>query len=343
MSFRDSLRSSILYDRTQSMYIVPYYMRPMSSTMSFIPDIPHLEPKGIVSSSFRRAWAEGYTGSGIIVGVLDTGIDTSHPEIRDRVVKSLNFTQAHSPGIHGTHICGTIAANGRLVGGAYNASIIDFKVVSEDVGYGSPEIVAQAIMKGADEGCSVLNLSLAATELSYQAKTKLSSAVLYAWNRGCVCVSASGNYGDLDLTTMYTFPASIDLVQAVSSCSVDENHVPTIDDYSSENRRVMVSCVGTDVLSTVPNGYGMLSGTSMASAHASAMAAIYAEKLVRSGMNSHSPSFSRLLVDELYSNTIPIYNREAYGHGFVRYRPSTPVLSSNKYYIDKTYVGDRIY
>jgi subtilisin family serine protease len=319
------------------------FVVPMSSRMSFIADIPHLEPKGIVASSFKRAWIEGYSGRGIIVGILDTGIDAGHPEIRGKVVKSLNYTVDNSPGIHGTHICGTIAAHGRLVGGAHNASIIDFKVVSEAVGYGSPDVVAEAIMKGADEGCSVLNLSLAATELSYQAKTKLSSAVSYAWNRGCVCISASGNYGNLDLTTMYAFPASIDLVQAVSSCFVDENHIPMIDDYSSENKRVMVSCVGTDVLSTVPNGYAMLTGTSMASAHASAMAAIYAEKLVRAGMNPHSPSFSRLLVDELHGNTIPIYNREAHGYGFVRYRPSTPVLSSNKYYIDETYVGDLIY
>jgi subtilisin family serine protease len=324
------------------MYIPAYFVRPMSLDNTFLDRIPRLKPKGIVASSFERAWLDGLTGRGITIAVADTGIYSCHPDLQGKVKKAYNFTEDDQYGIHGTHIAGTIAAEGNILGGAYGASLIDMKVVSEAIGSGVPEAIAAAILQATEEGCSVINLSLAATDLSYQAKTKISSAVLYAWNRGCICISASGNYGyeqpNLD---NLTFPASVDLVQAVTSCSVSTDCVPILDDYSSENSRVCVSCVGTDVLSTVPGGYALFTGTSMASAHASAMACLLAEKLVRLGVSRFTPTFSKCLVNELRTHTVPfIRDRATHGYGFLRYDPRSPVIQRTHYFLDDVYVGD---
>ena len=81
-------------------------------------------PKGISSSSFQRAWRDGYTGENIIVAVIDTGIDTTHPDLQNKVIKTLNLTDESISDDHGTHVAGTIAANGYLVGGAYNCKLI---------------------------------------------------------------------------------------------------------------------------------------------------------------------------------------------------------------------------
>ncbi|GFJ94095.1 S8 family serine peptidase [Phytohabitans rumicis] len=71
------------------------------------------------------AWQAGRTGRGVVVGVLDTGVDASHPDLAGRIRASENFTDSPEPGDthgHGTHVASTMAGNGAASGGGTRAS-----------------------------------------------------------------------------------------------------------------------------------------------------------------------------------------------------------------------------
>jgi len=83
----------------------------------------HLYPKGICSSAFKKAWDAEFTGKDVLVAVVDTGIDSTHPDLKDKVIKSINLTGEPLQESHGTYVAGIIAGNGWLYGGAPDASL----------------------------------------------------------------------------------------------------------------------------------------------------------------------------------------------------------------------------
>jgi major intracellular serine protease len=321
-------------------------------------------PKGISSSAFQRAWDNGYDGSNILVAVLDTGVDRSHPDLSHKVLDAINMTGEAITESHGTHVAGTIVADGLLIGGARGARILDIKVLGRNGG--NIDVIATAIRTAADRGAHIINMSLGGSGFNAHQINQMRDAILYAWNKGSICIAASGNDGNSVRTPdRYSYPAAIEPTESVAACEVGESlNDIKLAYFSNENDRVDLSACGYNVVSTIIGGkYAIYSGTSMATPHVSAMAACLAQYLKKTKPELSGKLFSDYLSTLLYSNVLPIdyatrstimvgsavllavapqeHSNISYGRGFLRYEPRNgPVIPSDHKSVYKgTFVG----
>lgn len=168
------------------------------------------------------AWNAGYTGAGIGVAVIDSGINDSHPDLWDstethsRVVYHQDFTGTPTTNAagaqydlygHGTHVAGIIGGNGYLSGGQYEGvapgvSLVDLRALDQN-GAGTDSTVIAAIQEAIalqnTYNIRVINLSLGRGIGVPYAQDPLCQAVEAAWNSGIVVVVAAGNYGRLSV------------------------------------------------------------------------------------------------------------------------------------------------
>lgn len=229
-------------------------------------------------SYVNRQWAlqriQSLTlGSGstdeVLIAVLDTGIDQQHEDLAGKVVGSINFSD--SPTVfdrlgHGTHVAGIIAATGRngigIAGAAPNARLLNVKI-ADDNGMVWPSKVAKGIIWAVDNGAKIINISLAIPATT----PALEEAVNYACSKGVVVIAAAGNTG----SSVPTFPAACPHVIAVAATDINGS----LWERSNHGDWVSVYAPGVEIYSTLPgNSYGYQSGTSMATAYATAVAAL---------------------------------------------------------------------
>ena len=335
--------------------------------------------KGILGSSYKRAWDAGFTGKGIIVAILDTGIDGNHPDLRGKIIKSINLTNEGLQSSHGTHVAGTIAANGWLLGGAPDASLIDIKVLGRN---GGPiATIARAITLAVDNGASVINMSLGGSGLSQFDIQLLNNAIQDAWNRGAICIAAAGNNGtSVNTPDIYAYPASVERAESVAACDIEENlDNISLATFSNENDRVDLAACGKNIVSTVMGGkYAIYSGTSMATPHVSAMAAILSQYIKTQNPGLQGSAFSSALESLLKSHIIKVqkcgskssiitiggkvilehtatntcinpkdnisYGKISFGLGFLRYDPiKAPIIPvGTKYYHNGIFLGYQV-
>jgi len=210
------------------------------------------------------------TGKDVIVAVVDTGVDGTHPELVGRVLPGIDLVDEGKdgrtdPNGHGTHVAGIIAAaidgNG-IEGLAPEAKILPVRVLGPD-GSGDDADVAFGILWAVKQGAQVINLSLGGTDID----PLLEDAVRQAHLAGVVVVAASGNSGGSG--DIY-YPAAHATVLAVGATGPDDK----VALYSSIGSYVDIAAPGTMILSTWPGGYRYESGTSMATPFVAAAAAI---------------------------------------------------------------------
>ncbi|MCF7957949.1 MAG: S8 family serine peptidase, partial [Phycisphaerae bacterium] len=147
------------------------------------------------------AWSNAITGAGILVGVIDTGIDTNHPDLQNVVVNQYDFFNDTSDVIddngHGTHVAGIIASQGLTYRGvSFDVGLLGAKVLNGS-GEGYASDVIQGIQWCVDQGADVINLSLGEglfTETCDQ--LEMAQAVNDAVDAGVVVICASGNDGN---------------------------------------------------------------------------------------------------------------------------------------------------
>jgi subtilisin family serine protease len=274
------------------------------------PNVPKLGGNkwGLDMVNAPEAWARGYTGQGIVVAVVDTGVDYNHSDLDANIwrnsdeiagnkldddgngyvddIRGWDFVDADNDpmdtGTHGTHVAGTIAAenNGSGVTGvAYNASIMPVRVLAAE-GDGSDPSIAAGIRYAANNGADVINLSL---NDDYDDSNDIKTAIRYATEKGSVVVISTGN----SYNSKPGYPALYATQWGIAVGAVDRGK--KIADFSNRagtTRLDYVVAPGVNVYSTTPNNkYQYKDGTSMAAPYVAGVAA-----LMLSAKNSLTPT-----------------------------------------------------
>lgn len=217
----------------------------------------------------------GSGGSGVVVAVLDTGVDQDHPDLAGRIVGcyATGYLSCEDGHGHGTHVAGTVLANGKIKGVAPEAELMAVKVCS-DSGYCYDDDVADGIIYAVDNGANIISMSFGGTSIS----TIEYDALDYAASNNVLLVAAAGNSGP-GLDTI-EYPGAYYKVMAVAAVDVSENVASfssrglSDGDYIVDERELDVAAPGVSVESTYNNGcYAYMSGTSMATPHISGLAA----------------------------------------------------------------------
>lgn len=229
---------------------------------------------GVQKIGAEVAWTTG-TGSGVIIAIVDTGVDLDHEDLGTKLVEGYDFVEkdpspADEDG-HGTHVAGIAAAitgNGRGVAGtAPEAKIMPVRVLDED-GSGSSDDVVSGIRWAVDHGATVVNLSLGElTPIRIVLGSSMEDGIDYAWSHGAVPVVAAGN----DIL----FPSGYANVNALAVAATNQNDGKPLYSNGTGDAKWGMAAPGDAILSTLPgHRYGSLSGTSMATPHVSGAAAV---------------------------------------------------------------------
>ncbi|MDE0573919.1 S8 family serine peptidase [Demequina sp. B12] len=220
-------------------------------------------------------WAQGYTGEDVVIAILDTGIDTGHPDLRAHIVDGYDFIDddrhPKDENGHGTHVAGIAAGeanNKGIIGAAPGAKIMPLRVLDSD-GAGTNAHIAEAIDWAVDHGANVINLSLDETGLRGRISKGgiINDAIERAHDNDVIVVAASGN--NRETGNQYKFGTHVLVVNATNVLGL-----PAL--YSNAGDERAVAAPGSDIVSTVPtyattlypdgsDGYETMSGTSMAS------------------------------------------------------------------------------
>ncbi len=265
---------------------------------------------GIAKVEAPKAWAQGYTGSGVKVGIIDTGI-APHDDLI--IAGGANFVDTASSYYddngHGTHVAGTVAAldNGLgVIGVAPGAQLYAIKVLNSS-GSGTLSDIIEGIDFAISEQLDIINMSLGTSTDS----PALHTAVDAAYNSGILVVASAGNSGKRVITVDNVgYPAKYGSAIAVAATDVNNLRAS----FSSTGPAVEVAAPGVYVRSTyLNNGYATMSGTSMAAPHVSGHLALMIQ-----AFPNKTPLEIRALL-QLYVLDLGSAGRDwAFGYGLIQ-------------------------
>ena len=227
-------------------------------------------PWGIDRVDAEVAHANGETGNGADIAIIDTGIDDDHPDLQANVGSGKAYVDCRGSNCnypwsddndHGTHCAGIADAvnNSQGVVGVSTEATLHAVKVLDSRGSGTFSDVAAGIEYTADQGWDVGSMSLGASSGSQTVK----DACQYAVDNGVLLVAAAGNSGPCSDCVGY--PAAYSTVMAISSTTKNDN----LSGFSSTGPEVELAAPGSSIYSTVIGGYDTFSGTSMAAPHVS--------------------------------------------------------------------------
>lgn len=254
----------------------------LASPVLAAPNDPHFDEQwGMRKIGAETAWAKG-TGTGIVIAIVDTGIDLSHEDLAAKLEPGIDYIEGDSSPNdeegHGTHVAGIAAAitgNGKGVAGvAPGARIMPMRVLDENGSCVGTCRTSTAIVEAVKRGAKVINLSLGDLAAPVFGPG-FEEALEYAWRNGAIPVVAAGNN--------YFFDSGFADNNALVVTATDSRDRSP--DYASPVGQAKWALAapgggggtltgGPGVYSTEINGYGNKSGTSMAAPHVSGAAAV---------------------------------------------------------------------
>ena len=230
-------------------------------------DVRRGQESVIEALDLRTAWRTS-KGAGVVVAVLDSGVDPGHRDLVGSVTVGKDFVEgANPPGVppmrlHGTYMASLIAGHGHgpdgrfgVIGVAPEAGVLSVRVILEDEepGFGTfntdqrfENSVAGGIRHAVDQGADVINLSISKDLPNRQER----AAIRYAISKGVVLVAAAGNQGADGGTVPYSYPASFTGVVSVGAADAKLRRAS----FSKRNASVVVAAPGVDIMGAGPDG-----------------------------------------------------------------------------------------
>ncbi|GGP01335.1 S8 family peptidase [Wenjunlia tyrosinilytica] len=249
--------------------------------------------KSVPQIGAPRAWAAGYTGKGVKVAILDTGVDDTHPDLSDRVIAKKNFSNSPDDvdrAGHGTHVASIVAGSGKKSGGKYkgvapDAKLLAGKVLGDD-GSGSDSGVIAGAQWAVEQGAKVINFSLGSADTPEVDPVEAAVNKLSA-TKGVLFAVAAGNDGPRAGTVGSPGTAA----EALTVGAVDKSDKlagfssvgPTADgsikpDITAPGVNIVAAKAAKSEGTPAAPGYISASGTSMATPHVAGAAALIASQ-----------------------------------------------------------------
>jgi hypothetical protein len=299
--------------------------RAFNSPVKF-PEVPNLGGNDWARDMVNapEVWQGGITGNGIVVAVVDTGVDYTHLDLDANIwqnadeipnnridddrngyiddIRGWDFVWNDNNPMdflgHGTHVAGAIAAeqNGfHITGVAPNAKIMPVRVL-DFWGYGNPENIAAGIRYAADNGADVINYSAG----GWFPKSQVEDAIQYATNKGVVVVMSAGNDGFYQPD----YPANNADRLGIAVGGIDKNgRIADFSNRAGSRPLDYVVAPGVDIVSTIPyNTYESYDGTSMAAPHVAGVAAL----VLNANPNLTPAQVEQILTSTANSNGITV-------------------------------------
>ena len=239
--------------------------------------------------------------STVTVAVIDTGVDTDHPFLADRLSDKMQSNVEDIVG-HGTHCAGIVANNT-----PDNVKILPVKGLTTKTGAGTDSDLATAVNYAVSCKADVISMSFGGIDIGY---SLLKEAIKNAYNAGCILVAAAGNESD---RASRHYPANSSYCITVGA--TDKNGRPA--NFSNFGASVDVSAPGVSINSSYLNGeYKLMSGTSMATPF---VAAACATDITINGKKSCSAEYAAITGSVSRFNTTSSSSIYTYGTGIISY------------------------
>src|SRR5262249_5431256 len=233
---------------------------------------PKGDPAQYVVNKLHLRDAHGIAvGTNVTVAVIDSLVDTAHPDLAGSIAGQFDaVTTADKPDEHGTGMTGAIVAHSRLLGVAPRARILAIHAFSPDAQH-PQQATTQNIIAGIDlaiaKGARIINMSFAGP---YDPMLQL--ALKKARDKGVVLIAAAGNMGP---QSPPLYPAADENVIAVTAVDENDKMMP----QANQGPHVALAAPGVNVIETAPQAtYNFTTGTSVAAAHVSGVAALILER-----------------------------------------------------------------
>ncbi len=211
--------------------------------------------------SAPQAWDKTTGSSDVIVAVIDSGVDYTHPDIAPNMWHDANGYVGYDFGEndhypmdiqgHGTHIAGTIGSVGNnnegTTGINWHVKIMAVKAIGRNTVITPTSTVASSIIYAADNGAKVINMSFGAPYIRSQT---VINAINYAWSKGAVLVSSAGN----EICPLW-FPANQEHVIAAGATDQNDNHPG----FSCTGDKLELTAPSVNIIS-IERGGGYTSG-----------------------------------------------------------------------------------
>ena len=240
-----------------------------------------------------------YSGKGIKVAVLDTGLDLKHPDFVGRSITSKSFItgeDVQDVNGHGTHCIGTSCgplnppdtSSPRRYGVAYDAEIFVGKVLS-NAGSGTDGGILAGIEWAISNGCQIVSMSLGAPTRVGETYSQIYETIAQrALDKGTLIIAAAGNESSRpSFIRPVGRPANCPSIIAVGAL---DNQLGiarfSCGSLNPDGGGIDIAGPGVDVYSTwpMPTRYRTIDGTSMATPHVAGIAALYAEATGKTGL-----------------------------------------------------------